>query len=96
MRARIRLTIHSSPFTPPHSSRSPTPTGRLATLSSTPPTLTIDCHPDDLAEARADPVRGLAHVVAEVGVARVQDVQRAVLEDLQVRARHDGALLVLV
>ena len=44
--------------------------------------LTVDGDPDHLAQARPDPVRGLAHVVAEVGVAGVEDVERAVLEHL--------------
>lgn len=54
--------------------------------------LTVDGDPNDLAKSGPDAVVGLAHVMADIGIARVQHIQRSVLLYLQVRTRDDRAL----
>lgn len=54
--------------------------------------LTIDGHLDHLAYARPDSVARLAHVVASIRVAGVENVERTVLVHLDMGARDDWFL----
>lgn len=54
--------------------------------------LTIDCYFDDFAEPRADSVVCLTHVVAEIRVSGIKNIQRSILVNLKMRTANNRFL----